>query len=67
MTPEALKRLTKKFSLDVFRFYRCGCELPGRLPCARSRADFVSNMTNAEEEADETFVASINTARGGSR
>jgi len=118
MTSNELKRRTKRFSVDVFRFCRTLQTDPAttavmrqlvrsgtavgsnyRGVCrAKSKADFISKMTNAEEEADETqfwlevlvdassiskatvqqlldeadqptriFVASINTARGGSR
>ena len=118
VTPEDLKRRTKKFATDIVKFARtlphdvasahiarqivkCGTAVGAnyRASCrAKSKADFISKMTTVEEEADETMfwmellvaagtipaksvaalldgaeqllrivVASLITARGGSR
>src|SRR5262249_33777759 len=75
----AIRRRTKKFSVDVFKFCRTLPTDPAtvavmrqlvrsgtavganyRGACrAKSKADFVSKMTNAEQEADETMHKSI--------
>ncbi|HZR26197.1 MAG TPA: four helix bundle protein [Vicinamibacterales bacterium] len=74
MTPDELKKRTRKFGVAVFKFARTLPTDPATLivvrqmvssgssvganyrsACrAKSRPDFISKMTTAEEEADET-------------